>query len=220
MKAFQPTDVEIIRTAIRNRLADVRTSIPAVVKSYDAATQTCSCELAMRIPTSDGAPEAVTPLEDVPVVWPRGGGYFCAMPLAVGDAGLLVFSEVDFSSWRESGDVSDAVQERRHGMYGYFVPGGCASGKELAGASATKLVIGKDGGPTMKVDAALIELSAGGTVDFVAKAAAVKARLDALASAISGWTPVPNDGGAALKVALSSWLGGSNAVAATKVQVE
>jgi hypothetical protein len=191
MKAFQPSAVEIIRTAIRARQADVRTSIPAVVKSYDATTQTCSCELAVWIPTHEGEWEGTPPLEDVPVVWPRGGGYFCTMPLAAGDAGLLVFSEVDFSAWRELGQdftvwrevlrpkVSDAAQVRRHGMYGYFVPGGCASGKEISGASASKLVIGKDGGPVMKIDDTGLELGAMATA-FAAKADAVDANLTAL----------------------------------------
>lgn len=220
MKSFEPSDVEIIRTAIRNRLADVRTSIPAIVKSYDAAKQTCSCEITTRIPTSEGTPEQAPPLEDVPVVWPRGGGYFCSMPLAAGDSGLLVFCEVDFSAWRESGEISDAAQERRHGMYGYFVPGGCASGKELADAHASKLVIGKDGGPVMRIDASGLELGATPS-GYVAMAALVAAQLNALKSAISAAPVVPTDGGAAFKAGLVSALSAWPAsVAATKVKVE
>ena len=59
---------------------------------------------------------------------------------------------------------------------------------------------------------------AGDTVDFVALAAKVKAQLDGLKSAISGWVPVPNDGGAALQTALSSWLSSSSDVAAVKMK--
>lgn len=179
MKAFQPDDVEIIRTAIRNRLADVRTSIPAIVKSYDYIEQTCSCELTTRIPTSDGTPEQLQPLQDVPVAWPRGGGYFCTMPLSPGDTGLLVFCEADFSAWRETGVVSDATQERRHGLYAYFIPGGCANGKELTDASPDKLIIGKQGGSVIKVDASGIELGAAAS-QYVALANLVSARLDAI----------------------------------------
>lgn len=52
----------------------------------------------------------------------------------------------------------------------------------------------------------------------VALAEDVTARLDALAAAINGWVPVPNDGGAALKeVALTAWLAGSNACASDNV---
>ncbi len=179
MRTFEPSDVEIIRAAIRARSAEVRTAIPAMIESYDHTTQTCSCVLAVRIPTTDGTPEEIPPLTDVPVKWQRGGGYFCSMPLAKGDPGLLVFSETDFSAWRESGKVSDPNVERRHGLYGYFLPGGCADGGELADAAADALVIGKDGGDVMKIDATGFRLGATATA-FAAKADVLDAHLTAL----------------------------------------
>ncbi len=217
MKAFQPTDVEIIRTAIRNRLADVRTSVPAIVKSYDVAAQTCTCELAVRIPTSDGTPEQAPELQDVPVVWPRGGGYFCAMPLEQGDAGLLVFCEADFSAWRESGEVSDASQERRHGMYGYFLPGGCASGNEIAAAEAGKLVIGKDGGPVIKVDASGIELGAS-AASFAARADVIDANIAAIKSWLASHTHPTAGTGPPSVAALPPPT--TNPTACTKVKIQ
>lgn len=59
---------------------------------------------------------------------------------------------------------------------------------------------------------------AGQAVQFVALSNLVSAQLQDLKDAINGWVPVPNDGGAALKTALSSWLASSSAVAATKVK--
>jgi len=58
----------------------------------------------------------------------------------------------------------------------------------------------------------------GQTVQFVALGNLVQAQLADLKSAINGWTPVPNDGGAALKVALTSWLASSSAVSSVKVK--
>lgn len=54
----------------------------------------------------------------------------------------------------------------------------------------------------------------------VALAPDVQARLDALKTAINAWVPVPQDGGAALKVALTGWLAGSNAVGSTNVKAK
>lgn len=51
----------------------------------------------------------------------------------------------------------------------------------------------------------------------VALGPSVQARFDALKTAINGWVPVPNDGGAALKTALTTWLGQSNVVNSTNV---
>ncbi len=56
---------------------------------------------------------------------------------------------------------------------------------------------------------------------FIAMSNKVKAWFDAFNAAVSGWTPVPNDGGAALKVALATLIGGvpTTDVAATKGKV-
>jgi len=62
-----------------------------------------------------------------------------------------------------------------------------------------------------------VYLGADGALDAVALGPAVKARLDGLKTAIAGWVPVAQDGGAALKAALADWLSASNAVSATKV---
>ncbi len=58
----------------------------------------------------------------------------------------------------------------------------------------------------------------GQAVEFVALGNLVTAQLADLKSAINGWAPVPNDGGAALKIALTSWLASSSAVSAVKVK--
>lgn len=62
----------------------------------------------------------------------------------------------------------------------------------------------------------------GQAVQFVALANLVDAQLAALKSAIAGWTPVPNDGGAALKAALTALFTGPPvwpaSTAATKVK--
>jgi phage baseplate assembly protein V len=59
----------------------------------------------------------------------------------------------------------------------------------------------------------MLHLGAKYADDFLAKAteteasdSAIKANVDALRTAINGWTPAPADGGAALKTALTAWL--------------
>lgn len=61
---------------------------------------------------------------------------------------------------------------------------------------------------------------AGQAVQFVALANLVNAQFTALANAFDGWTPVPNDGGAALKAQLTtlSLTGWPASVAAVKVK--
>lgn len=213
----QPGLAQILRTAIRARQADVRTSCPGIVIDYDAGKQTCTCKLAVRIPDVNGIPQELPPLTDVPVQWQRGGGYFATMPLQAGDAGDIIFSEVDFSAWRTSGEVSDATQERRHGLYAKFYPGGGDDAHPIADASADHMVYGKDGGPVIRIKPSGIELGAAAS-DFVALAAKVDANFKALKDMFTAWTPVATDGGAALKTLTGSLVLG--AVAATKVKAE
>jgi hypothetical protein len=214
----EPGMAEILRTAIRARQSDIRTACPGIVVDYDPAAQTVSAKLAVNIPDTNGVPFEAPILTDVPVLWQRGGGFFASMPLDAGDVGLLVFSEMDFSGWRQTGQVSDVVQERRHGLYAYFLPGGCVDAGSpqaapLTGASGDYMVCGKDGGPVIKIKADGIELgeSASG---YVALASKVNAELTAIANAFS--TFVPGTGGASFPSAYTS----AGDVAATKVKAE
>lgn len=190
----QPSWAEILRKALDRRLASMHTAMPGVVKSYDAAKQTATVQPAVQV---DG--KNLPPLEDVPVAWQRGGGYFAAFPLTSGDTGLLVFSESDFSQWRVSGgEVSPPFIQKRHGLYAWFIPGGVPDGNELADASDSVAVIGKDGGPRIQIDGSEIKLGTGDPSDFVALASKVDALWDAFVNAVPGGT----DGGAAIQTAV------------------
>lgn len=46
-------------------------------------------------------------------------------------------------------------------------------------------------------------------IDLTTKLNNLENKVNALITGISGWTPIPNDGGAALKVALTTWLSSS-----------
>lgn len=73
------------------------------------------------------------------------------------------------------------------------------------------------GATAVKVDpSGTVNLGGASGAAFVALASRVDAELAALKAVFTGWTPVPNDGGAALKVASLTWSPSS--VAATKVK--
>lgn len=218
----EPDEVQVLRAAIRARVADVRTAVPGMVVDYDAAKQTATVKLAVRLPTPDGSDvEEIKPLPNVPVKWPRGGGYFATMPLVAGDPGLLVFSEVDFSAWRETGEVADPATPRRHGLYAYFLPGGCADGDEIPEASADHMVLGKTGGAIARFKDSTIELG-GGATQFAALANKVQAEINALRSWAASHTHPYTDTpvGPAVTLAAASPPPEVGSVAATKVKVE
>jgi len=161
----EPTDPELLRAATSAGLARVWTSLPGKVVSYDPDQKTAVVEVAVH----DGT--APPPLPDVPVKFPRGGGYRLVWPLSPGDEVTLIFYGLDPSRFRASGEASAANISRRHGIYPVAIPG---SESELFAdyEPATEgLHLGKDDGSVeIIVGASQIKLgSSSGATHGVAK---------------------------------------------------
>jgi hypothetical protein len=145
---------EAIRGSIARSLDGVHTSIPAKVRSYNAPLQQCALE-----PVIVGMP----PLEDVPVLWPRGGGYFVHLPLTAGDHVLVVFCEQDFGPWRLSGSAMAPALLRRHGLFAYALPGAAPDIAPLASAgNLTGAAIGSDAGVIVQVGSSAVQIGPAG----------------------------------------------------------
>lgn len=96
---------------LRQALVDLRVCIPAIVQSFDAATQTVSVQIAIseliRFP-SGGKYVAVPPINKVPVCLPRAGGFSLTLPLTAGDEGFLVFCDTCIDLWWQNGGQQPA----------------------------------------------------------------------------------------------------------------
>jgi len=211
---LDPDLAEVVDAALDSRLLDVHTAIPGTIKSYDAAKQTADVIVQVRsaTPAQDGSTvaETVPVLPNVPVQWPRGGGYALHFPLTAGDHVLLVFSEAAIGHWRETGQVADPGDLERHSFsYAIAIPGIAPNAGALTDAPTGEAVL--------TVGDGVFRVGASGA-DFVALSAKVDANFQALVDLFSGWTPVPNDGGAALK-ALANSLS-FEGVAAAKLKAE
>jgi hypothetical protein len=164
--------------------------------------------------------ESIPVISNVPVCWPSGGGYFAAFPLAKGDPVTLIFADRSLDRWLTQGGEVDPMHLHTHELTDAFaIPGGRAKPQKLSSPSTTKMVIGKDGDATQQItiDGTDIKLCDTAT-QYVAMSNLVTNLFTSLATAINGWTPVPNDGGAALKSALTAWIALSKSTAATKVK--
>lgn len=210
-----PTFPQLIRAAIAGKLLDVHTAIPGRVEKYDGSKQVADVVPVVRgvIETVDGEPvlEDIPVIQNVPVCWPRGGGYSLQFPLNQGDHGLLVFSEAAIAQWRATGEISEPGDLRRHDLsYPIFFPGIAPDSGALPSCGSAAVL----DGPT------LIRLGGIGA-QAVALAPLVAAALQTLKGAFDSWTPVAQDGGAALKTILSQQLSAwPPNLAATKVKAE
>jgi hypothetical protein len=205
---------EVVEALIAAHLLELHTAIPGAIKSYDAAKQTAEVIIQVRsaVPAEDGSIVAETPpvIPNVPVQWPRGGGYALHFPLKPGDHVLLVFNEAAIGHWRASGQVADPGDLRRHSIsYPVAIPGISPDASPIADAPAGEAVLTVGDG-TFRVG--------GPSAELVALASKVNANFKALKDMFTTWLPVATDGGAALKTLTGSLS--FDDVDATKLKAE
>lgn len=145
-----PDMAEVIADAIESALIDVHVALPGAVQSYDVVEQTATIELQVKrtLPKGDGtyATEDLPVLENVPVEFMRSEVFAVTLPLAPGDTGLVVFSEMSIDQWRSKGANTSPGDIGRHTLSGgVFRPGLAPNSRKLkTAAHATNMVVGLD----------------------------------------------------------------------------
>ena len=79
---------------LRQREINLRVAAPGIIQSFNSAEQTVTVQLSIREKrNNDGVEtwEDIPQLVDVPVVFPRAGGYILTMPIKPGDECLVIF---------------------------------------------------------------------------------------------------------------------------------
>lgn len=219
---LEPTLQEVLEEIIESRLLELHTAIPGKVVSYDAAKQTAEVvPVVQRIdPTSTGgeALTALPSLPNVPVQWPRGGGFALHFPLAAGDHVLLVFSEAAIGHWRASGELAPPGDQRRHSIgYPIAIPGIAPDGQAIADP-------GTSGEAVLTVGDGVFRIG-GASAEMVALSSLVQQALDKLQKAFDEHShAVATTGTAAAQsgtaAPVTSPVGALGPVAATKLKTE
>jgi len=120
---------EGMRLAIEAAQARLWTALPGLVQSVDLAKQTVSVQPAIRgaITHADGSVRfvAMPMLVDVPIMWPRAGGFALTLPVAVGDDVLVVFASRCIDAWWQNGGQGAPIESRMHDLsdgFAIFAP--------------------------------------------------------------------------------------------------
>lgn len=211
-----PTREEVLRTAIEYYVRDLHTALPGRVESYDPATQTADIKpLVQRLEAAANGEEILESLPvipGVPVALYRGGRGFVSVPLEPGDHVMVVFQERSIDRYI-SGDGSEANPDdfRTHSLSDAVAYPGLYPKLKAIAADADNVVVGKEGGAEVHVGDAVIELGQKASVDKASLDSKVQTELAKLASDINtlktiffAWAPVPGDGGAVLKTAITA----------------
>lgn len=113
-------DEESLRMAMEGQQAKIWTALPGIVAAVDLAAQTVSVQPAVQGQTTNEAGDVsnvnLPLLVDVPICWPRAGGFAITFPVAAGDEVLVVFASRCIDSWWQSGGVGAQAEVRMHDL--------------------------------------------------------------------------------------------------------
>jgi len=143
-----------IKEGVDARLKELHTSLPGIIETFDSETQTASVQPAIKriFKTHDGEKEILIPedlplLINVPVKFPRGGGYSVTLPVKKGDECLLTFCERSIDNWYKFGGINLPGSRRFHSLSDAVVEVGLSSsGNLIPNFDTDNLQIKKDDG--------------------------------------------------------------------------
>ncbi len=146
--------LETSHTENDGRQAQIHTSMPGVIVSYNPTTMTAVVQPALQgIRTlMDGTrqPVTISPIQDVPVHFPGGGGHIFTFPVQRGDECLIMFSERSIDNWHQHGGVQQPSDWRMHDINDAFVLVGTRSQPAVPGdVSGGAVQMRSDDGLTM-----------------------------------------------------------------------
>lgn len=137
---------ETFRASFRGEQSKLWTAIPAIVLDVNLERQIITAEGAIKgvLTNKDGSKTYIDPpvFINVPICFPRGGGYAITFPLRAGDEVLLVFSSRCIDGWWQSGGVQTPPDLRMHDLSdGFAIPGPTSIPNALSGVSSNSLRI-------------------------------------------------------------------------------
>lgn len=134
----------------------IRVALPGVIVSFDSDAQTATVQPLIKQVMADGTNELLPVLQDVPVSFPRGGGFVLTFPVGPGDECELLFHDRCIDGWWASGNPSEPLDYRIHDLSDATARVGISSKPNVvpefdAGATALRKL---DGSAFVKINAA------------------------------------------------------------------
>ena len=179
----------MLRGALDARLLKLHTHLIARVTSYNPANQSCSAQPEVMEPdyAEDGTytPRQLPVFADVPVAWPRFGGFRIVGPLAVGDRVVLLMHETSLQRWKHAGggNTDPADPRRFHLSDAIALPGVADYAHALTNAPTATMSVGADAGPTIEIGS-LVQLGGAAATDYVLKGTSFALALSTWAAAV------------------------------------
>jgi len=158
---------EALRIALETQQAKMWTSIPGIVAGVNLQAQTVSVQPAIQGAISDPAGNVqlvnLPLLVDVPICFPRAGGFALTFPIVAGDEVLVVFSSRCIDSWWQSGGVQAPAEVRMHDLSdGFALLAPTSQPQKLSSVSSSNVQLRNESGETF------VEITPSGAVRIIA----------------------------------------------------
>lgn len=155
---------EALRLALDARQSGMWTATPGIVTGVNLIKQTLTVRPAImgKVTSPDGVSQDVQMplLVDIPICWPRGGGFALTFPIAVGDEVLVVFGSRCIDSWWQGGGEGGQAELRMHDLSdGFAIPGPTSQPKKLSFVSVNSVQLRNNAGND------IIEIAPGGLIN-------------------------------------------------------
>lgn len=142
---------EWVKQQIGQAIYDLRCALVCVVTEFDAVRQVVTVEMSLTenlVDLQEVKPFAHIPLVDLPIVFPRAGGFSLTFPIAVGDECLVVFQDMARDSWWQSGGANNnQAFNRRHSISdGFAIFGPWSKPRSLSNYSIDSCQLRSDDG--------------------------------------------------------------------------
>jgi hypothetical protein len=142
---------EALRAVLDGHQSDVWTALPGIIESVDFNAVTCVVQPAVQAisvpPGKDWQNVNLPLIQDVPLVFQRGGGYTGTFPIKAGDECLIVFSARCIDNWWQAGGVQPQFELRMHDLSdGFAITGPFSQKTKIDKISATTAQLRSDDG--------------------------------------------------------------------------
>lgn len=158
---------ESLRLALESAQAQIWTAMPGVVTAVDPTKQTVSVQPTIQgtteKPNGDTTNVNLPLLVDVPLMFPRAGGFALTFPVKAGDEVLVVFGCRCIDSWWQSGGVGAPAEARMHDLSdGFAILAPTSQPKKLSNVSSANVQLRDETGTTF------LEVTPGGKIKLTA----------------------------------------------------
>lgn len=103
------------RRMLENHSNNMRVAIPGYIVDFNSSTQTATIQPTIK-ERLKGTQVDLPKLLDVPVQFPKAGGYSITFPVKTGDECLVIFSDMCIDAWYQSGGIQPQLESRRHDL--------------------------------------------------------------------------------------------------------